>query len=115
MEKRKYNALNHAQVMKRDDALINYLYNHKGVENCVSSKEIAEYITAQGYPLKINTVHGVVARLVTEKHLPVCSYNANGYYWAASKNDIKIAIADLESRINAMQERANALKAFLFE
>ena len=115
MEKRKYNRFDAAQTMARDNVLAEYLYNHKGVQNCVSSKEIAEYITAQGYPLKINTVHGIVTRLVMEKHLPVCSYNANGYYWAASKNDIKIAIADLESRINAMQERANALKAFLFE
>jgi predicted transcriptional regulator len=115
MEKRKYNALNDAQIMERDNVLIDFLYTHKGAENRVSSNEIAEYLTAQGYPQKANSVHMLMTRLLMKKHVPICSLNCKGYYWAASKNDIKIAIADLESRINAIQEHADALKAFLFE
>lgn len=113
--KRTFLVLKGAQAAKRDAVLADFLFNHKGRENAVSSGEIAEYLTAQGYPTKANRSHSLVRHIADKNRLPICSYNSKGYFWPADKNDLQICIADLESRIATMTKHIDVLKAFLFE
>lgn len=53
--------------------------------------------------------------IAKEWGLPICFINAKGYFWATQKSDIQETIADLQSRINALQEHINHLKGFIIE
>lgn len=114
MEKRK-NKLTEAQQVRRDNILVEYLYNHKGAENAASQYDIASYLEAQGYKQKLGTVASLIRRITKERYLPICSINGKGYYWASSKADVQAAIADLEGRVAALTEHIDRLKMFLFE
>lgn len=115
MKKRDYYRLTEAQQARRDNILVDYLFNHKGAENAVTKHEVASYLEAQGYPQKEGCVGELINRIATQRHLPICAKNAKGYFWAVNKADLQAYIADLESRIAAMTEHANRLKAFIFE
>lgn len=115
MKKRNCNKLTEAQQVKRDNILVEYLYNHKGAENAASKHDIASYLEAQGYKQNIGTVAGLIHRITKERYLPICSINSNGYYWPASKAELQATIADLESRIAALTEHIDRLKMFLPE
>ena len=101
--------------IKRDNLLVEYLLEHKGREKAVSRHDITEYLTANGYPQSAGTVHGIIERLIQERHLPICSANKKGYYWAKTKADILASIDELQSRITAMQEHIEHLKNFIME
>ena len=103
------------ETVKRDNLLVEYLLEHKGRENAVSRHDIAEYLTANGYPKKPDTAHGIIERLIRERHLPICSINGKGYYLAKTKADILASIDELQSRITAMQEHIEHLKNFIME
>lgn len=104
-----------SECIKRDNLLVAYLLEHKGVENAVSRHEIARFIRSKGYPQSPDTVHGIIQRLLRERHLPICSLNRKGYFWAKSKSDILGCISSLNSRINALQEHIDNLKYFIIE
>lgn len=103
------------ETVKRDNLLVEYLLGHKGREKAVSRHDIAEYLTAIGYEQKAVTVHGIIERLIRERHLPICSINGKGYFWAKTKADILASIDELQSRITAMQEHIEHLKNFIME
>lgn len=103
------------ETVKRDNLLVEYLLEHKGRENSVSRYDIAEYLTANGYEQKSHTVHGLIERIINERHLPICSINGKGYYWAKTKADIMASIDELQSRITAMTEHIEHLKNFIME
>jgi hypothetical protein len=103
------------ETVKRDNLLVEHLLDHKGRENAVSRHDIAEYLTANNYPQKAQTVHGIIERLIRERHLPICSINGKGYFWAKTKADILASIDELQSRITAMQEHIEHLKNFIME
>lgn len=103
------------ETVKRDNLLVEYLLEHKGRENAVSRYDIAEYLTENGYKQKARTVHGIIERLIRERHLPICSINGKGYYWAKTKAYILASIDELQSRITAMQEHIEHLKNFIME
>ena len=101
--------------IKRDNLLVEYLLDHKGREKAVSRNDIAKYLTAHGYEQKASTVNLLMTKIIQKRHLPICSINAKGYYWAKSKVDILENIKEFQSRITAMQERIEHLKNFIME
>jgi hypothetical protein len=103
------------ETVKRDNLLVEYLLDHKGREKAVSRHDIADYLTANGYPQRADTVHGIIERLIRERHLPICSLNGKGYYWAKNKADILFCIEEMQSRIGALNEHIEHLKNFIME
>ena len=103
------------ETVKRDNLLVEYLLEHKGRENAVSRYNIAEFLTDNGYEQKASTVHIIISSILKERHLPICSINGKGYYWAKTKADILASIEELQSRITAMQEHIEHLKNFIME
>lgn len=102
-------------TMRRDNLLVSFLAQHRGGENCVSSKEISEYLSKCGFKTQTNAVHNLVRKVMFERMLPICSYNSKGYFWAESQEEIKTAIADLQGRICEMQDRIELLNKFILK
>lgn len=100
-------------TFKRDNLLVDFIYQHKGAKNVVSTKEIAKYIEERGYKQKVETINMIIRRLVFERKLPICSINSKGYYWANTKQEILDTIADLEGRIAEMKNRIELLNSFV--
>ena len=103
------------ETIKRDNLVVEFLIDNKGRENALSKYIIADYLTENGYPQRADTVHGIIERLIRERHLPICSINGKGYYWAKTKADILASIDEFQSRITAMQEHIEHLKNFIME
>ena len=110
---RKY--LDKYQQAIRDNILVEFILEHKGRENVVSTDKIVEYLATKGYEMKPQTVRVTLAGLIMERHLPICSLNAHGYYWAKTKQDILDCIAHLQARMDSLQEHINHLKNFIME
>ena len=100
-------------TFKRDNILMEFMRQHKGEENIVSSREIPDYMQQNGYSVKRHFVCSILRKIMYERNAPICHTNANGYYWAKTKQEIEKAIADLESRRNSMQEHIDHLKGFI--
>lgn len=100
-------------AFKQDSLLLEFMKEHKGEENIVSSKEISKFLSNNGYSTKINIVHSIIKRIIYERNAPICYSNAKGYYWAKTKSEIERTIADMEMRRNALQEHINHLKNFI--
>ena len=103
------------ETIKSDNLLVEFLLAHKGKANVVSSKEIAKYLTDCGYGITVQSVNVKVKRVMKERRLPICHLSCYGYYWANTKDELKESIADLESRIMAMNEHITHLKSFIFD
>lgn len=101
------------QIFKRDNLLVDFLFQHKGIQNIVSAKEICEFLSERGYPSKPQCINAVIRRVMFERHLPICSANAKGYYWAQTKEKIQMTIDDLQSRIEEMTNRVEHLQSFI--
>ena len=103
------------ETVKRDNLLVEYLLEHKGRENAVSRYDIANYLEEKGYTKNAETVHGLIERIIKQRHLPICSVNGKGYYWAKTKADILGCIEEMQGRITALQEHIEHLKNFIME
>lgn len=101
------------QMIKRDNALVQFIGEHKGLRNAVSSKDIEKHLNVRGFETKSACVNSLVKRIMFERRLPICSSNRKGYYWAETRTDITHTIADLESRITELQAHINHLKNFI--
>jgi hypothetical protein len=55
-------------TFKRDNLLVDFIYQHKGAKNVVSAKEIAKYIEERGYKQKGKTINIIIRRLVFERN-----------------------------------------------
>lgn len=100
-------------VFKRDTLLFNWLREHKGEENRVTSHEIKKFLSDNGYSIKRNNVGSLVNKIMIERNAPICFSNVKGYYWATTREELEKTIADLESRRNALQEHIDHLKGFM--
>ncbi len=98
-------------VFKRDTLLFNFLREHKGKENIVSSADIENFLAENGYSHK--KVSAIVQKIMYEFNAPICSVNTKGYYWATSRDELLNTIEDLESRICSLQAHINHLKGFM--
>ena len=104
------------QVFKRDNLLVKVLReNHRGSENPMTSEQASKYLSEYGFSVKPRNIGTVVNRLAIEWGLPICYINGKGYFWATKKCEIQNTIADLQSRINALQEHINHLNNFIIE
>lgn len=103
------------KTFKRDNLLVDIIFQHKGEQNVISAKEITTILNENGYQTKTDHIHGIVKKMVIKRRLPICSANARGYYWATAKEEIQATIGDLQNRIAEMQKRIDVLKSFIIE
>ena len=102
-------------IIKRDNLLVELLLDHKGKDNALSRYEIANYLSKKNFPTKSQTVHSIIGKIMIERHLPICSLNGKGYYWAKTKADILSCIEHLQSRVDSLTEHIEHLKNFIME
>ena len=101
------------QSLKRDNLLVDILFQHKGKQNIISAKEITAILKENGYETMGNNIHNVIRKVMLERRLPICSVNSKGYFWATTKEEIQMNIDDLQGRIEEMQNRIEHLKSFI--
>ena len=100
--------MNKNDCFKRDMVLLEFLKQHKGKENVVGSSEISSHLAKHGYTTK--NVRPLVKKIMYDYNAPICHFNANGYFWAKTRDDILGSIKDLECRIKALNEHIAHLK-----
>lgn len=103
------------ETIKRDNALVEYILQHKGSQNAIPTETICKALAEQGYTIKASSLHTILTKIINERHLPICSLNGKGYYWAKTKQDVIDCIAHLQSRIDALQNHIEHLKNFIIE
>lgn len=103
------------ESFKRDNALVDIIFRHRGKENAIGTIELVSALNEMGYRERAEQIHTTVGRIACERHLPICSVNHCGYYWGSSKQDIQVAIDDLQKKINGIQDRVDFLKSFIVE
>ena len=100
-------------VFKRDTLLFNWLREHKGEANKVTSHDVQKFLEENGYSIKRNNVGTLINKIMYERNAPICYSNSTGYYWATTREELEKTIADLESRRNSLQEHIDHLKGFM--
>lgn len=105
--------LTEIQVFKRNNLLVDFLFEHKGVQNIVSSKAICEFLNERGYHASLGLIHQIIRKVMFERRLPICSVNSTGYYWATSKEEIQMSIDDLQGRVAELTNRIELLQSFI--
>lgn len=103
------------KTFERDNLLVDIIYQHKGKDNAISMKELANILTQKGYKTSAHYINAIVSTVIFERHLPICSLGFYGYYWGATKQDFKDAIAGLQNKIDGLQKRIDLLKNFIYE
>ena len=103
------------ETFERDNALVDIIYNHKGKENAIGTRDLAHALNERGYSVRADAIHTIVNNVMRERHLPICSVTTIGYFWTKSKQDIRAGIDELQGRIYGLQERINLLESFICE
>ncbi len=101
------------KTLERDNLLVGTVYQHKGEQNVISSKQIATILKHNGYETKRDDIHKIIRKVVFERHLPICSINGKGYFWATTKEEIQMSIDDLQGRVAEMTNRIELLQSFI--
>ena len=101
------------KTWKIDEIAYNFIRKHQGEQNKVTGAEVLAEVRSHGYDL--TNIRQVIDRIMRERHAPICSAGRGGYWWAASRADIEIAIADAEAREKAFRARAKFFRSFLFD
>ena len=100
-------------VAKEEYKLIDFMLDHKGIENAVSSKALSHFLAEIGAEIQPTSAGLKLTRLAKELHLPICHDVKRGYYWAKTKQDILHSIDDLQKRRDSLQSRIEHLQSFL--
>ena len=103
------------ETFKRDNLLLDIIFQRKGKENIISAKEITTILNENGFKTKQDCIHQIVRRIILERRVPICSLNYKGYFWATTKDEIQMSVDHLQSRIAEMQKRIDVLKSFIIE
>ena len=103
------------ETFRRDNLLVDIIFQHKGKENAIGTKQLVLALNDRGYKVSAEGIHGIITRVVFDRHLPICSLVRHGYYWGTSKRDIQVAVDELQDKINGLQERIDLLKSFICE
>lgn len=104
------------ELLKRDAVLLEFLKQHRGNENAVHSTEIIKHLKERGYPVAgSDNLRPIIRRIMYEYNAPICHKTWGGYYWAKNREDVIIAIGDLESRIESLSKHAEHLKNFIVD
>lgn len=83
-------------------------------ENAIGTQEMVLALKEKGFKERADQIHQIVGKIILERHLPICSANYCGYWWASSKQDIQCAIDSLQRKIDGLQERIDLLKSFIY-
>lgn len=102
-------------VMKRDNAVVALLSQHRGAAKRLSAKEIGEFLTECGYKTPTGNVHSIIRKVMRERTIPICSINGKGYFWAETQYEIQTAIYEFQGRIYEMQDRIELLNKFILK
>lgn len=102
-------------TFQRDNWLVDIIFEHKGKENAIGTQELVLCLKRKGYTVQAEHIHGIVKKVVLERHLPICAVTKHGYYWGTSKQDLQSCIDELQGKVNALQERIDLLKSFICE
>lgn len=101
------------ETLNQDNCLVDIIYQHKGKENAIGTQELVRALGERGYKVKADHIHGIVARVVLARCLPICALTHYGYYWATSKQDLQSCIDELQDKVQALQGRIDLLKSFI--
>lgn len=104
---------NRLETFKRDNCLVDIIFQHKGKENAIGTKDLQLALAEKGYKVGADYIHGIVAKAVFERHLPICAVTKKGYYWATSEQDLQSCIDELQDKVNTLQEHIDLLKSFI--
>ena len=102
--------MNGTKAQKRDDLLVEFIMQHRGRNNCVSSKTICEFLGDRGYKTPPTSLYPMIHRLMYERNLPICYVSMKGYYLAVNEDDITTVIADLQTRMGGFQRHIEFLE-----
>lgn len=103
------------ETFERDNELVAIIFQHKGIENAIGTKELVIVLNKRGWKVKVDGIHQIVSKVTLERRLPICGVVNTGYYWATSKQDIEACTNELQSKIEALQIRIDLLKSFICE
>lgn len=95
--------------MKKKDLMIEILQEHKGVKNPITEKELNALLGIKG------GAHMYLRKLMFLESLPIGFKNSKGYFWITDETEAESVIADLQSRINALQKYINHLRGLEYE
>lgn len=106
------------EKFKIDNAVVDFLFEHKGKENAVTGKDILAVIRSVSTTdcLYEGGASAFVRKLMLERRLPICHNRGRngGYYWAKTKEEILESISDLQGTISSIQETIEHLQSFIF-
>lgn len=105
--------VNSLLVFKRDNLVVDIISRHKGKENVISGRELVRQVNEQGYDLSNVSLHCLITKIKFERHLPICSLNSNGYYWARNLEDIAECVKHLKERVISLNEHIEFLESFI--
>ena len=103
------------ETFQRDNCLVGIIFDHRGKENAIGTQELVRALRENGYSVQADHIHGIVKKVVLERHLPICALTQSGYYLATSQQDLQCCIDELQNKINGLQERIDLLKSFICE
>ena len=103
------------QTFKRDNAIVDIIKNHVGVNNAIKSTELVKELSFLGYCEKKESIHTIMSKIIKERNLPIASSTKYGYWWRNSKEDFVIAIEELRSKARELYERIDHLSKFIIE
>lgn len=69
-----------AQVLERNNLLVEELRRHRGADNCITSEEVSKFLADKGYRLRAHNVGSLINKLMFERCLPICYINGQGYF-----------------------------------
>lgn len=104
--------LKRQDLVKRDNFIVEIVKSHRGLGNTISTKQICKELTDNGFAVSCGSLPEIIKKIAFERNLPICSSNTKGYYWASCRADLDHTIADLQSRIKALQEHIEHLQQF---
>ena len=102
-------------AFKRDNLLLEFIRQHRGEANLVSSREVRSFLNEHGYQMARYSIGNVITRVMYERNAPICYSSSKGYYWAASRTEIEKTIADMKARQESLQEHIDHLRGFIVD
>lgn len=72
--------MKHFEAFKRDNVLVDIIFQHKGIDNAIGTQELRRAMAQRGYTVRADYVHSLVNRVVFERRIPICSVAKSGYY-----------------------------------
>jgi biotin operon repressor len=95
----------HAQIDEDKETVLSLLRQHRGRDNAISARELAEHTTVAP-----TTVRDMVADLREEWGVPVASLGS-GYFWIESADELQQIIEQYHDEIETKKRRLETITA----